>query len=401
MSEPLHVVVIYTDAGGGHRASAHALKSCLEATGRYRVNLINPYKALIPHLDIFARLGRRSGEDVYNEIILRGGRTKLACWLFYVGLKLNYVLFSAPATRILARHFAEVEPDIALSVMPLSNRVLLDALARYRATRGRGRLPEGAVLITDWAELARSVWFPKRGDYHAICGTEEAAASVRKSRKLAPKVHSMGGLLVRPEFAAAAARPASREALGLDPKLPAVTVLYGAQGSARMAELAREMAHVPQKAQVVFLCGRNYAIAAEIRALDLPYPAYVLGFTDQVPEFLSVSDLFIGKPGPGSVSEAMALGVPMLLDRSLALPQEAAVLRHVLSRGTGQAFASRGEFRAMYATALSNGTGPRRASVPNTSNADIVTILDRIAAARAPVTAPKGALLPASETGRD
>lgn len=389
MTDRLHVAVIYTDAGGGHRASAHALKSCLEATGRYRVSLINPYKALIPHLDIFARFGPRSGEDVYNEVILRRGRTRLACWLFYAGLKLNYVAFEAPATRILARHFEAIEPDIALSVMPLSNRVLLDALARFRATRLTGRLPEGAVLITDWSELARGVWFPNRDDYHAICGTEEAAAGARRQRRLAPRVHTMGGLLVRPEFAAAAARPAQREALGLDPGRPVVTVLYGAQGSERMVDLAKEMAQVPHRAQVVFLCGRNDAVADRIGSLDLPYPAHVMGFTDRVPEYLSVSDLFVGKPGPGSVSEATALGVPVLLDRSLALPQEAAVLRHVLDEGLGQAFASLEEFRALYAGALSDGR-PRPPCVPNTSNTDIVTILDKIASGRQPVAARKG-----------
>ncbi|GHG79559.1 glycosyltransferase [Pseudodonghicola xiamenensis] len=386
----LHVAVIYTDAGGGHRASAHALKACLEATGRYRVSLINPYKALIPHLDIFARLGRRSGEDVYNEVILRHGRSGLACWLFYAGLKLNYTLFEAPATRILAHHFERIEPDIALSVMPLSNRVLLDALARYRATRRRGRLPQGAVLITDWAELARGVWFPNRSDYHAICGTEEAAASARRQRRLAPRVHTMGGLLVRPEFAAAARRPAAHETLGLDPARPVVSVLYGAQGSDRMVDLASEMARVPHQAQVVFLCGRNQAIAARIGAMELPYPAHVVGFTERVPDYLSVSDLFIGKPGPGSVSEALALGVPVLLDRSLALPQEKAVLRHVLAQERGQAFRSLEEFRAMYRAALSAAKGARPPGLANTSNSDVVSILDRIAAAREPVAAGAG-----------
>ncbi|MDK3017292.1 glycosyltransferase [Pseudodonghicola flavimaris] len=401
MTTPLHVAVIYTDAGGGHRASAHALRSTLEATGRYRVTLINPYKTVIPHLDIFAWFGRRSGEDVYNEVILRRGRTRLACWAFYAGLKLNYVLFEAPATRLLARRFEEIAPDIAVSVMPLSNRVLLNALARYRAGLRTGPAPEGAVLITDWRELARGVWFPNRDDYHAICGTEEARADARRQRRLAPRVHAMGGLLVRPEFAAAAARPAERGALGLDPDRPVVTVLYGAQGSERMVDLARQMARVPQQAQVVFLCGRNAALAAEIDALDLPYPAHVLGFTDRVPHYLSVSDVFIGKPGPGSVSEALALGVPVLLDRSLALPQEAAVLRHVLDKGLGQAFSTLEEFETLYTGALAVAAGERPARRSNTSCSDIVTILDRIAAGRKPVAARHRPISPVPEMRPD
>lgn len=384
MTGRVHVAVIYTDAGGGHRASAQALKACLEATGRYRVTLVNPYKALIPHLDVFARVSGRSGEDTYNEAILRRGRTRLACWLFYAGLKLNYLAFEAPATKILARWFEEVEPDIALSVMPLSNRVMLDALARLRAARGRPA--RGAVMITDWSELAPGLWFPDRDDYHAICGTPESAADARRRRRLAPRVREMGGLLVRPEFAQAAARPARRESLGLAADRPVVTVLYGAHGSERMVELAREMARLPHRAQVVFLCGWNAEVAGRLRALDAPFDKHVLGYTDRVPDYLSVSDLFIGKPGPGCVSEALAVGAPMLLDRSRALPQEGAVLRHVEGRGLGEGFGSLDAFRRLYDAAISAWRGPRPPArgARNTSNADVVAIVDEIAAGCGP-----------------
>lgn len=403
MTGKVHVAVIYTDAGGGHRTSALALRQCLEAAGRYRVTLINPYKALIPHLDLFARLGRRSGEDVYNELILRDGRTGIACWAFYGALRLNYLGFERPSIRILADHFRDIRPDIAISVMPLGNRVMLEALARYGATLGPGLAPAGAVMITDWTELAPGVWFPNRDDYHAICGTEDAAVCARRVARLGPRIQRLGGLLIRPEFAAAAQRPAAKADIGLDPDRPLVTLLYGAQGSRRMVELAYEMAEAPRDAQVVFLCGRNTAIADSLRSVAWPFPATVLGFTDRVAEYLSASDLFIGKPGPGSTSEAMALGVPMLLDRSFALPQEAAVLRYVRENGRGSGFATLAEFRAAFASALSR---PRRAAgfVPNTSACDIVAVTDRIAVSRrvirARAAAPGDALAGQDAPGR-
>jgi 1,2-diacylglycerol 3-beta-galactosyltransferase len=386
MTDPVHVAVIYTDAGGGHRASAFALKACLEGSGRYRVSLINPYTSLIPHLDLFSRFGSRTGENIYNEVILRQGRTGLTCWLFYAALRLNYVFCEPPAIKILARHFEEIRPDVVLSVMPLGNRVMLEALKRYRATIDEGLLPEGAVMITDWAELAKGVWFPNRADYHAICGTQDAVRNAEKLPKLAGKVHAMGGLLIRPEFTDPA-QHASKQALNLDPARPVVTVLYGAQGSMRMIELAQAMRDVPHSAQVVFLCGRNEALADELRSMDLPYPVQVLGFTDKVARYLSASDLFIGKPGPGSTSEAMALGLSMLLDKSLALPQEAAVLRHVIKTDAGQAFSTSADFSEHFRKAISAiETGQSRQPIAaNTSPADILQIMDRIAASRVPV----------------
>lgn len=383
MSEPVHVAVLYTDAGGGHRASAQALKACLEASGRYRVTLLNPYKTLIPHLDLFARFGTRSGEAIYNEIILRQGRTGLTCWLFYAGLKLNYLVFERPAIGILARHFEEIRPDIAVSVMPLANRVMLEALKRYRDTLHKGPLPEGAVMITDWAELAKGVWFPDRSDYHAICGTADALESASRLPRVAGRVHEMGGLLIRPEFTRSE-EAATREQLGLDPARPVVSVLYGAQGSQRMIDLASAMADVTRDAQVIFLCGRNEALAADLEAMQLPFAAKVLGFTEKVAQYLSVSDIFIGKPGPGSVSEAMALGLSLLLDRSLALPQEAAVLKYVTREGVGEAFSTMDEFRrhlgkALGAVEAGKGQGTTK---PNTSSADILAIMDRISSGR-------------------
>ncbi|SHN09896.1 glycosyltransferase [Roseibium suaedae] len=383
MTAPVHVVILYTDAGGGHRASACALKACLEATGRYRVTLLNPYLDLIAHLDLFSRFGSLTGENIYNEVILRKGRTGLGCWLFYAALRLNYVLCERPAIRILARHFEDIQPDIALSVMPLGNKTMLEALKRYRAGAGADRKPKGAVMITDWAELAPGVWFPNRDDYHAICGTEDALRSARKLKRLKGKVHAMGGLLIRPEFTDPALRK-TPDLPGFDPARPVVTVLYGAQGSQRMLALAEAMANTDHDAQVVFLCGRNAALRAELAALDLPYPNQILGFTDRIADYLAASDLFIGKPGPGCTSEALALGLSPLLDRSLALPQEAAVLSHVQKTGLGRSFATMDDFQREFSSAL-KALDPRahhRPASANSSPTDVLRIIDQIAGER-------------------
>ena len=47
------------------------------------------------------------------------------------------------------------------------------------------------------------------------------------------------------------------------------------------------------------------------------------GFTSQVPFYMAISDFFIGKPGPGSVSEAVAMKLPVIVERNAwTLPQE-------------------------------------------------------------------------------
>jgi 1,2-diacylglycerol 3-beta-galactosyltransferase len=52
-------------------------------------------------------------------------------------------------------------------------------------------------------------------------------------------------------------------------------------------------------------------------------PMFVEGFTREVPYYMHLSDFFIGKPGPGSISEAMAMKLPVIVERNAwNLPQE-------------------------------------------------------------------------------
>ena len=57
--------------------------------------------------------------------------------------------------------------------------------------------------------------------------------------------------------------------------------------------------------------------------MKLPFPAHIQDFTDQVAHFMWLSDFFIGKPGPGSVSEALAMRLTVIVQDSLTtLAQE-------------------------------------------------------------------------------
>jgi 1,2-diacylglycerol 3-beta-galactosyltransferase len=49
----------------------------------------------------------------------------------------------------------------------------------------------------------------------------------------------------------------------------------------------------------------------------------VLGFTSDVDRIMRLSNFFIGKPGPGSLSEAIHMGLPVItFKNALTMPQE-------------------------------------------------------------------------------
>ncbi|GAB6043771.1 glycosyltransferase family protein [Endothiovibrio diazotrophicus] len=339
MSDRPHLVVIYTDAGGGHRATAETLRDLLQDD--YRVTLVNPYLEVHPELDVFARWTRYDGERIYNELIVGDGRTGLFC-LTYYGIILASILLQAPrGRRLLRAYFDRVQPDLVISVLPMLNRVIIDALREP----GGGSMAPCAVLMTDWMEMSRGSWYPRGRDYYALCGTEPGLRQLADGKRGA-RVFPLSGLLIRDGFLAGppADRGAARQALGLDPSRTTACLLYGGGGNWRMRELALALCDDPPEVQLIFLCGRNEALAEALRAIDWPFPVVIEGYTREVPRYLGVADLFVGKPGPGSASEALALGLTLLLDRPMALPQERALLGWVEQEGLGRAFTTTASF---------------------------------------------------------
>src|SRR5438094_10603564 len=64
-------------------------------------------------------------------------------------------------------------------------------------------------------------------------------------------------------------------------------------------------------------------LAARLGALTRSSAMFVEGFTKQVPYYMRLADFFIGKPGPGSLSEALAMKLPVIVERNAwTLPQE-------------------------------------------------------------------------------
>ena len=59
--------------------------------------------------------------------------------------------------------------------------------------------------------------------------------------------------------------------------------------------------------QLIFICGRNEKLARALRVGGSRLPRFVEGFTKDVNRYMHLADFFIGKPGPGSVSEALAM----------------------------------------------------------------------------------------------
>ena len=105
--------------------------------------------------------------------------------------------------------------------------------------------------------------------------------------------------------------------------MPTGIIMFGGQGSASMIEIAKRLEQSSSQHQLIFLCGHNLELATKLRGLGLIKPRVIEGFTTQVDYFMSLADFFIGKPGPGSVSEALQFGLPVIVEHNArTMPQE-------------------------------------------------------------------------------
>jgi 1,2-diacylglycerol 3-beta-galactosyltransferase len=75
--------------------------------------------------------------------------------------------------------------------------------------------------------------------------------------------------------------------------------------------------------QLILICGRNEELAAKLRACQWKMPVHIIGFTKEIHKLMYAADYLIGKPGPGSIAEAMVRKLPVLIEcNAWTLPQE-------------------------------------------------------------------------------
>jgi 1,2-diacylglycerol 3-beta-galactosyltransferase len=124
--------------------------------------------------------------------------------------------------------------------------------------------------------------------------------------------------------------------LGLKPDVPTAMVMFGGFGSKVMLEIADRLDASGLNLQLIFICGRSEKLAATLKARPAKLPRFVEGFTKNVNTYMQASDFFIGKPGPGSVSEALAMQLPVIVEcNAWTLPQERYNAEWVLENNVG------------------------------------------------------------------
>ena len=308
------LTIVFFDAGGGHRSAAEALKIVLE-TQRWQVTLLNLQEQL-DKLDLLKKVTGLRIQDGYN-LILRKGWTRLTPQLLPI-LQAVVRVYHRPTVKMLRKYWKENPADMVLSVIPHFNRALEESI--------RKTMPDAAfvTLLTDFADYPPHFWMERESQY-LICGTERAELQAYALGHDRNHVFLASGMVMKPKFyqKTSVNRVAERNRLGLNAETPTGIVLFGGAGSATMLDIVKRLNASQADLQLILICGKNQKLLNAVKTLKTRFPVFAEGFTQNVDYYMALADFFIGKPGPGSISEALQFHLPVIVEcNGRTLPQE-------------------------------------------------------------------------------
>jgi len=320
------IVFLFSDTGGGHRASANAVARALELEypGGFEVQLLDP----------FLKGGRPLlGWIVYRYNFMLKHLPRTYGLLFHLtdhGAVMRFVirLFGRQVRPGLRQNLEELKPEGIVSFHPLTNHVTVAVMDEI------GLQVPFITVVTDMVDLHR-FWLTRRADLVIVPSGDARRYCIR--RGLDPRRVHVEGLPVSPNFTGPptrAERAATRTRLGLEAARPTLLLAAGGEGAGRIGAFARALDRAGLGLQLIMVCGRNQKLQQKLSKRKWSGPVRVLGFVDNMPELMRASDAVVTKAGPGTITEALVSGLPLFLT-GFVPGQEAGNVRFVEEEKVG------------------------------------------------------------------
>lgn len=317
------LLFLFADTGGGHRAAAAAVAAELArlSEGSAAVTLVDPFRELAPPwlehtVALYAPLIRRAPRlwgALYHATDTLPGVTATRTALSVVAARLRRLVASLRPAVVVSFHPLLSHPAVAATA-PLSPR------------------PQVATVVTDLTTVHRSWVVP--GSDLVVVPSATAAATARAAGIIPTRVH-VAGVPVSPAFRppTAAERTRLRRLRGLRADAFVALAVGGAEGSGHLDRVAATLLGALPDAEVVVVCGRNHRLRRRLLH-SAPARLHVLGYVDDMPQWMACADVCATKAGPATITEALCTGVPLLLTSHLP-GQETANVAWVVRSGAG------------------------------------------------------------------
>jgi processive 1,2-diacylglycerol beta-glucosyltransferase len=299
------IVILSVSAGAGHVRAAEAL----------RVTALQTHPGVqATHIDLM-NLVPEGFKKLYADSYIKMVEHMPALWGYLYGVT-DRQSPRAPLARLrraverlntrkLKSELAQLAPDVVICTHFLPAE-LLSRMKRRREIAARVW-----VQITDFD--VHAMWVHDNLDGYCVASDEVAARLADKNLPRA-QIH-VTGIPIMPVFGARYERAQCAQELGIDPNKTTLLMMSGGVGLAGTDKLAQRLLQLPGDFQIVALAGRNARLLHALQRVAAHHPGRLtpLGYTTTIERVMCAADVAITKPGGLTVSECLALGLPMIM----------------------------------------------------------------------------------------
>lgn len=318
------ILVLSCKGGYGHVASAHTLENLLGDV--YDVQIVYPMDEMLD----------ASGVDLrgFYDVMLKNRWIRSMNFLVRRVAPRFFRMKQRSIESIVASYILQQQSNLVISVIPFVN---------YPASEAARKQQVPYLLVTTDNDLRNWVYGLERIKHPQFVVTIGADLPTTRNVLLQKKIPATSietiGLPLRQEFINYQAREGMKEAYGIPSAKPVVLVMMGGSGSRSAYDYAKKVGQLPYNVHLIVCTGRHEKLKRDLNKLrlDPSNSMTVIGFTDRVADFMALADVMITKPGPGTINEAIAMRLPVLVDSTeISLFWERANARMVSAFGIGE-----------------------------------------------------------------
>jgi processive 1,2-diacylglycerol beta-glucosyltransferase len=216
------------------------------------------------------------------------------------------LFFDKLNTAPLVKMVREYDPDWIVCTHFLPSEIVSDL-------KGNGRLncPQ-AIVVTDFD--AHALWFCRNYEHYFVALDETKA--YLEAHGFPGEAITVSGIPIAPVFSETKSKTATREKLGLDQHMPTLILSLGGFGVGRIETLIAALRKIARPAQILAMCGKNEELKRELESTqrdDDVVRIIPVGYTKAMDEYMTASDIIVGKPGGLTTCEALAKGLAFVI----------------------------------------------------------------------------------------
>ncbi|MBU0668121.1 glycosyltransferase [Patescibacteria group bacterium] len=221
---------------------------------------------------------------------------------------LNQVNYPFVLSKI-KKFFDEKQPDLLISTFPFWNYLASEIWKKHT------RDAKFISIITDSITVHNS-WVLADTDYH-IVANEDTRQSLLDMGTPPEKIKTLG-FPVKLDFLEETARGEFLKKLNLNPKLQTILFLPTSQGQKKNQKIVKDIlaagGAAGDRINLIIITGRDSKNKPKLEKIAAGCNnVKVIGWTDQMPDFIKTADIVVTKAGGATVMECIAAGKPMVI----------------------------------------------------------------------------------------